>query len=97
MDIYQYNNIENIVIGTPLVSAKELLSANDSDWVNVEFEKTIFTNERYLPNILVQLGIYPSISEIRRNKPELMIRLDKIDFINIKPKKKRPLWIIVGE
>lgn len=89
--------IENIVIGTPLVSAKELLSANDSDWVNIEFEKTIFTNERYLPNILVQLGIYPSISEIRRNKPELMIRLDKIDFINIKPKKKRPLWIIVGE
>ena len=89
--------IENIVIGTPLVSAKELLSANDSDWVNVEFEKTLFTNERYLPNILVQLGIYPSISEIRRNKPELMIRLDKIDFINIKPKKKRPLWIIVGE
>ena len=89
--------IENIVIGTPLVSAKELLSANDSDWANVEFEKTIFTNERYLPNILVQLGIYPSISEIRRNKPELMIRLDKIDFINIKPKKKRPLWIIVGE
>ena len=89
--------IENIVIGTPLVSAKELLSANDSDWVNVEFEKTIFTNERYLPNILVQLGIYPSVSEIRRNKPELMIRLDKIDFINIKPKKKHPLWIIVGE
>ena len=89
--------IENIVIGTPLVSAKELLSANDSDWVNVEFEKTLFTNERYLPNILVQLGIYPSISEIRRNKPELMIRLDKIDFINIKPKKKRPLWIVVGE
>ena len=89
--------IENIVIGTPLVSAKELLSANDSDWANVEFEKTIFTNERYLPNILVQLGIYPSISEIRRNKPELMIRLDKIDFINIKPKKKHPLWIVVGE
>ena len=89
--------IENIVIGTPLVSAKELLSANDSDWANVEFEKTIFTNERYLPNILVQLGIYPSISEIRRNKPELMIRLDKIDFINIKPKKKHPLWIIIGE
>ena len=89
--------IENIVIGTPLVSAKELLSTNESDWVNVEFEKTLFTNERYLPNILVQLSIYPSISEIRRNKPELMIRLDKIDFINIKPKKKHPLWIVVGE
>ena len=89
--------IENIVIGVPLVSAKELLSANDSDWVNVEFEKTIFTNERYLPKILVQLGIYPSISEIKRNKPELMIRLDKVDFINIKPKKKHPLWIVVGE
>ena len=84
-------------MGVPLGPAKESLSANDSDWVNVEFEKTIFTNERYLPNILVQLGIYPSISEIRRNKPELMIRLDKIDFINIKPKKKHPLWIVVGE
>ena len=89
--------IENIVIGTPLVSAKELLSANDSDWANVEFEKTIFTNERYLPKILVQLGIYPSISEIKRNKPELMMRLNKIDFIHIKPKKKHPLWIVVGE
>lgn len=89
--------IENVVIGVPLVSAKELLSANKEDWENVEFEKTVFTNERYLPNILVQLGIYPSISEIRRNKPELMIRLDKVDFINIKPKKKHPLWIIVGE
>lgn len=48
--------IENIVIGTPLVSAKELLSANDNDWINVEFEKTLFTNERYLPNILIQLA-----------------------------------------
>lgn len=89
--------IENVVIGVPLVSVKELLSANKEDWENVEFEKTVFTNERYLPNILVQLGIYPSISEIRRNKPELMIRLDKVDFIHIKPKKKHPLQIVVGE
>ena len=36
--------------------------------------------------------------EIRRNKPELMISLDKLDFIdNLKVSKKRRLWILVGE
>lgn len=48
--------------------------------------------------ILVDLGIYPSISEIRRNNPELMINLGKIDFIDgLKVKKKRWIWILVGE
>lgn len=56
------------------------------------------TEERYLPKILVALGIYPSINEIRRNKPELMITLDKIDFVNeLKVSKKRKVWIQVGE
>lgn len=48
--------------------------------------------------ILVELGIYPSISEIRRNKPDLMVSLDRLDFLdNLKISKKRRLWILVGE
>ena len=51
-----------------------------------------------MPRILVNIGIYPSVSEIRRNKPELMISLDKLDFIgNLNASKKRRLWILVGE
>lgn len=90
-------HIENIVIGKPLVTPAELLSKNIADWETMEYYQTYYTEERYLPRILVDLGIYPSVNEIRRNKPELMITLDKPDFIYIRPKKKIPLWIIVGE
>lgn len=89
-------HIENIVIGTPLCSHIHLLSSDIDDWVNNEKDKTFFTNERNLAKILVELGIYPSISEIRRNKPELVMTLDTPDFIEIRPKKKVPLWIVVG-
>ena len=89
--------IENIVIGKPLVEAKTLLSFNNDDWEKVEKEKTLFTEERFLPKILVNIGIYPSISEIRRNKPELMKTLNEICFIDgLKASKKRKVWIIVG-
>lgn len=90
-------HIENIVIGKPIVSPFEMFAYNIDDWNSVESEMTYYTEERYLPRILVKLGIYPSVSEIRRNKPELVITLDKIDFIQIRPKKKVPLWIMVGE
>lgn len=90
--------IENIVIGRPLVHESGLLALTPSDWVESEKAKTYYTDERFLPKILVQLGIYPSIGEIKRNKPELMIELNKIDFINkLKVSKKRFLWIVVGE
>lgn len=90
--------IENIVIGTPIVEPCLMFAKDEIDWKRVEQEKTYFTEERYLPKILVALGIYPSINEIRRNKPELMITLDKIDFINeLKVSKKRKVWIQVGE
>lgn len=58
----------------------------------------LLNEERFLPRILVDISIYPSISEIRRNKPELMVSLDNFDFIDgIKVSKKRKLWILVGE
>lgn len=90
--------IENIVIGTPIVEPKYMFSSSDDDWNTVEKGKTYYTNERFLPRILVELGIYPSISEIRRNKPQLVKSLDSLDFIDgLKAKKKRKLWILVGE
>lgn len=90
--------IENIVIGTPIVDLKSMFASSDDDWNAIEKEKTYYTSERFLPRILVDLGIYPSVSEIRRNKPELVEVLDHLDFIDgIRVKKKRKLWILIGE
>ena len=90
--------IENIVIGKPIVSEKEMFSINDNDWETIEKDKTYYTNERFLPRILVDIGVYPSISEIRRNRKDLMITLNKLDFIDkLKVAKKKYLWILVGE
>lgn len=90
--------IENIVIGKPIVEPPTMLATDEEDWNKVEKEKTYYTDERFLPRILVDLGIYPSVNEIRRNKPELMVELNKLDFIdNLKVSKKRRLWILVGE
>lgn len=90
--------IENIVIGKPIVEPFIMFATDEDDWIKFEKEKTYYTYERFLPRILVDIGIYPSVSEIRRNKPDLMISLDKLDFINnLKVSKKRRLWILVGE
>lgn len=84
--------IENIVIGKPICSPELIFAYDQTDWESCESEKTYYTEERYLPKILVKLGIYPSISEIRRNKPEFMLDLKNVDFVDgIKVKKKR--WL----
>lgn len=90
--------VENIVIGTPIAELPQMFASDEDDWNKVEAEKTYYTDERFLPIILVNLGIYPSISEIRRNKPQLMVNLNEVDFIvDLKVSKKRKLWILVGE
>ena len=90
--------IETIVIGTLIAVPKDMFANSDDDWNAIEKEKTYYTDQRFLPRILVDLGIYPSISEIRRNKPQLVKSLDSLDFIDgLKVKKKRKLWILVGE
>lgn len=90
--------IENIVIGNPIVEPSSMFAKDEEDWNSVEKDKTYFTEERFLPRILVNIGIYPSVNEIRRNKPELMVTLDKLDFIDsLKVSKKRKVWILVGE
>ena len=90
--------VENIVIGKPIVESSTMFSLDEEDWNRIEKEKTYYTNERFLPRILVDIGIYPSVSEIRRNKPELIVELNQLDFIdNLKASKNRRLWILVGE
>lgn len=89
--------IENIVIGQPLSSPEEMFAYNLQDWNRIESEKTYYTTDRWLPKILVDLGIYPSFSEIRRNKPELVVSLNDIDFMELKVRKKQKVWILIGE
>ena len=90
--------IENIVIRNPIVDPSLMFAKDEDDWNSIEKDKTYFTEKRFLPRILVDIGIYSSVNEIKRNKPELMITLDKLDFIDcLKVSKKRKVRILVGE
>ena len=80
-------SVYHVVIDKELIDTKEY-------GIN-ENEINLRTNERYLPNILVQLGIFKSKSEVRKNRPDLVRSLFKMDFEEIKIGKNR-LWIIVG-
>jgi hypothetical protein len=91
-------HIENIVIGKPLVPPESMFAVDLADWESVEKDKTYFTDESFLPRILVELGIYKSVNEIRRNRKDLMITFDEPIFMDkLKVGKKRWLWILVGE
>ncbi|MFY8262958.1 hypothetical protein ACOT7R_08680 [Clostridium perfringens] len=80
--------IQNIIIGKPLVSL-ELLGIEPQ-------EETVFDTERFLPRLLVKYGFSKSISEIKRNRKDLVRYLEKTDMEMIKLGKKK-VWIIVGE
>jgi len=88
--------IMNVVVGTLLVEPWMLLADDATDWEVNEKQQTLFTEQRYLPAILKEVGIVPSISEVRRNRPDLVITLDKLDCFWIKWGKKR-LYIVVGK
>ena len=88
--------IENIVINSPLLSPEYMFSSSHEDWINVEQDKTYYTEETFLPKIMVEIGIVKSINEVRRNKPNLLMNLDKPNYIEIKWG-KRKLFILVGE
>ena len=88
--------IENVVINSPLVSPEEIFASSHKDWINVEQDKTYYTEETFLPRIMVELGVVKSISEVRRNKPGLMKELNEYDYLEIKWGKKK-LFILVGE
>lgn len=88
--------IQNVVIGRPLVDASTLIALDERDWEENEKQNTLFTETRFLPAVMKEAGIVQSISEVRRNKPELCVSLDTIDCINLKWGKKF-LFIVVGE
>ena len=87
--------IENIVIGQPIVEPYELFAKNNEDWENIEKEKTLFTSERFLPKLLVEIGVAPSVSEVRRNRKDIVKTLEGLDYLEIKYG-KRKLFILVG-
>lgn len=88
--------VENIVIGKPIVSPESIFSSSNADWINNEEPKTFYTEERFLPKLLVQAGITKSANEIRRNRPDLVRTLDKLSYEEIKIG-KRMIFILVGE
>lgn len=87
--------IKNIVIGKPIVHPKYIFCKEEDEWT-LEEKETLFTEERFLPRIMVDLGIAKSISEVKRNKKELFISLDTLDYKEVKWGKHR-LFILVGE
>ena len=88
--------LHNVVIGKPKVAASELLAIDNKDWEENEKKLTLFTETRFLPAVMKEAGMVQSTSEVKRNKPELCITLDKLDCINLKWGKKF-LFIVVGE
>ena len=86
----------NIVIGKPLVEPWELISTSKKEFEQFDRRDTLFTEERFLPAVLVEAGVVKSRGEVKRNKPELCISLDYLDCLWVKWGKQR-IFIIVGE
>lgn len=89
-------HIENIVIGKPIVDEWMIFGLDKNDWETVEKDKTMWTEERNLAAIMKELGIVKSVSEVRRNKPQLVVPLTNLDYLEIKWGKHR-LFVLVGE
>ena len=77
----------NIIIGKPLIKPEELYA---DEIIHLH------TEERFLPNILVKLGVFKSVNEVRKNRFDLFIELNDLDFMHLKVGKNH-LWITVGE
>lgn len=87
--------IKDIVIGDTICHPWYMFCNEYNEWDLIK-DDVIFTKERFLPKLMVECGIVDSISEVRRNRPELVKTLDKPDFIEVKWGKSR-LYIQVGE
>ena len=87
--------IQDVITGKPIVEPWYMFCKEKDEWEEIKND-IYYTEERFLPRIMVDLGIVKSISEVRRNKPQLMKTLDKLDYIEIKWGKSH-LFILVGE
>lgn len=86
---------KNIIIGKPIVHPWYIFCEYENEWKE-EKENIYYTEERFLPKIMVDLGIVKSISEVRRNQPKYVCTLDKLDYMEVKWGKNK-LFILVGE
>ena len=86
----------NVVIGKPIVDVESLLATDKNDWETNEKKDTLFTDTRFLPMVLKEAEVVSSASEVRRNRPDLVVNLDNLDCFWVKWGKKR-LYIVVGE
>ena len=86
----------NIVIGRSLVEPWKLISSSKEEFDQFDVHDTLFTEERFLPSVLVAAGVVKSRNEIRRNKPDLCISLIQPDCFWVKWGKQK-IFIIVGE
>lgn len=87
---------QNIVIGKPLVTVSTLLAFDEKDWEEHEKKVTLFTETRSLPHIMKEAGLVSSISEVKRNQPQLCINLNTPDCLWLKWGKKW-IYIVIGE
>ena len=87
--------VKDIVIDKPICEPWYMFCNEQNEWDDIK-DNVLFTEERYLPKLMVDCGLVKSISEVRRNRPELIKTLDKPDFIEVKWGKSR-LYIQVGE
>ena len=69
----------NIIIGTPIVEPWQLISESKEEFDQFDKKDTLFTQERFLPSLLVEAGLVSSKSEVRRNRPDLVKTLETLD------------------
>lgn len=86
--------LRNIVIGNPVCEPWHMFCKTPEEWEDTKTD-VMFTSERFLPKLMVNAGIVKSVSEVRRNKPELVRTLDKPDFLEISWGKSK-MFIQVG-
>lgn len=80
--------MENVIIGNLHIEPYHLFALSEDDWNRNEKNKTLFTDEKFIPRIMVQAGIVNSVSEVRRNRPDLMREVEESSFEIIKWGKK---------
>lgn len=73
-------------------------------WIEERFLGDILTKEIPIKHFdemgnfvedTINLKVFPSKSQLRKNRPDLFITLDSLDFKEIKIGKKR-FWILIG-
>lgn len=87
--------VRDIIIGKPIIDPWYIFCKEKDEWNSIK-DEIYYTKERFLPKIMVDIGLVKSISEVRRNQKQLIVSLDHLDYMEIKWGKNR-LFILIGE